>query len=785
MSKEISVGTKIKWTNDSLSVKEIKEGGMGLVYICHSPRYGPVALKTYKDRYDNKSMRDAFYSEAETWIKIGNHVNIVKALSVDFIDEKPFIQLECCKYNLAEHIRSKQLKEKDYFTIWLDIVKGLKYASLRMQELGYNFVHRDLKPENILMSEYSAKISDFGIAQCYQHTSDAFLDSVASCDSAKARYYMTKIGRICGTPPYMSPEQCSGKSLNIQSDVYSIGCIIYEIITGQYIFKVKESAEFLHYHAAIMPNPPINYIKSINSKVNDLIMRCLDKHPDNRPTLDELIYTLYNLLGKDADKALQSEKKDREMIAFLGFQLDQEIENWVKLFSLNRSDEANKFINEYAKDKGLSEADLNLRIVRFLIYKNMLDDKSIKAISYLLNRLLAVEPRSIYVGQLLGIFYSEAQRYDEAIKVFKAIINFAHKEICSRRAIFKDRDVNKLSREELTKRAGIKDMECVMIEASNELAWVYHKKSDYQSVKETCTFLLDSIGEEYNRSITEKELLGKMFERVGFLDLAIKFYQIDRQWDAFRVAAIKKDETLAVRMLNECMVDGDFGGQDAPARSDEGYRSQIELGTKISVRAYFRFCRYLENAGRKAAAANIYKEFIFKYSKSEERKELINLDDTIFLRKSSLLREDVSEGKYAYDEGKWNDIMFDILINYAEKKMALLGEPGRAVISIIIISGTRKNDKLDLRLDDSVLIGRASEAHLLLENDDLVSREHAKIILPKENGLAHVPMICDLNSKNGTFVNDERISKAHALKEGDLIKLGSTILRIAAIKYQS
>lgn len=531
MSKEIRVGDKIKWSDDSFTVKGIREGGMGIVYICHSYRYGPSVLKTFKDKYNSQIISETFCKECETWIKIGNHLNIVKALSIDFIEGKPFVQLEYCKYNLSEYVRLKQLTMKDYLNIWLDIVKGLNYTSSRIQEFGFNFVHRDLKPENILMDGYSAKISDFGISQCYQNIDDVFFRNVSINANAKTQYHATKIGQVCGTPPYMSPEQCSGKSLSIQSDIYSIGCIMYEMVTGRYLFNVKEGDEFIHSHMVVKPNPPIFYVKSLDKKVDELIMQCLDKNPRNRPTPKQLMCALFELLGEDSSTAIKDEEKYQRMHKFLGFQLDQEIENWVKLFVLGKYSEANAFINEYARKNGLTEADLNLRIVRFFVYKNMFDSKSLKAISYLLNRLIAVEPRSIYVGQLLGIFYSETGKKDEAINIFKVIINFTHKEIQKRRDALKNKDSSEMSEAE----NGIKDLECVMIEGSHELAWVYYKRSDMKSVKETCAFLLDSIGESYQSSFYEKELLGKMFERIGYLDLAIKFYKNGRPWDAFRL----------------------------------------------------------------------------------------------------------------------------------------------------------------------------------------------------------------------------------------------------------
>jgi serine/threonine-protein kinase len=151
------------------------------------------------------------------------------------------------------------------------ICRGLEAA----HEQG--IIHRDIKPQNVLIDHKGeVKLMDFGIARM-----------------AEAESGMTQAGLIVGTPHYMSPEQVQGKLLDPRSDVYSMGVLLYEMVTGVRPFVSSSLTGVLTAHITENPRPPVELRPEIGRDINGIILKCLAKNPAERyATSGELLVDL-------------------------------------------------------------------------------------------------------------------------------------------------------------------------------------------------------------------------------------------------------------------------------------------------------------------------------------------------------------------------------------------------------------------------------------------------------------------------------------------------------------
>jgi serine/threonine-protein kinase len=139
-------------------------------------------------------------------------------------------------------------------------------------------LHRDLKPENVMLDgEGRARITDFGLAGLAESFSGEEVRS--------------------GTPAYMSPEQLAGREVTARSDVYSLGLVIYELVTGRRAFTGRSYAELLHQHQQETPPAPSDLVADLDPAVERVIHRCLDKDPRRRPPSARVVAGM--LAGQD------------------------------------------------------------------------------------------------------------------------------------------------------------------------------------------------------------------------------------------------------------------------------------------------------------------------------------------------------------------------------------------------------------------------------------------------------------------------------------------------------
>jgi len=244
-------------------------GGMGEVYRVEDIKVGQeVALKLIKPEIaSNRKTIERFRQELKT-ARMISHRNVCRMFDLGEDKRTYFITME---YVAGEDLksflrRSKQLALGTSITITKQICEGLAEA----HRLGV--VHRDLKPGNIMIDkDGNARIMDFGIARSLE---------------AKGT---TGEGVTVGTPEYMSPEQVEGKEVDRRSDIYSLGIILYEMVTGQRPFVGETAFDIALKQKSGIPRSPNKINPQIPEELNVLILKCLEKDKENRPSQAEAL----------------------------------------------------------------------------------------------------------------------------------------------------------------------------------------------------------------------------------------------------------------------------------------------------------------------------------------------------------------------------------------------------------------------------------------------------------------------------------------------------------------
>jgi serine/threonine protein kinase/tetratricopeptide (TPR) repeat protein len=245
----------------------IGRGGMGVVYLARDTRLKrSVAVKSIPAELQASSTaRTRFRREAELLVSL-NHPNIGSIHEIIEQDESAgYLILEYVPgETLAQHIAREPLKLEEALSIGQQIAEAVSAA----HEKG--IVHRDLKPGNIKITpEGRVKVLDFGLAKT----------SVTEGKSVDAA--VTQPGRVMGTPAYMSPEQVRGKSIDKRSDIWSFGCIMYQMLTGELPFEGETATDTL---ARIIEREPDwqKLPQDTPTNIRTLLRRCLEKKPQRR-----------------------------------------------------------------------------------------------------------------------------------------------------------------------------------------------------------------------------------------------------------------------------------------------------------------------------------------------------------------------------------------------------------------------------------------------------------------------------------------------------------------------
>src|SRR5215475_902727 len=254
-------------------VAPLGAGGMGEVYKAKDTRLDrTVAVKVLPSHVSSDpTLRERFEREART-IAALNHPHICTLHDVGRHDGTDFLVLEYLEgQTLADRLVKGALPLDQALQLAIQIADGLDKAHRA------GVVHRDLKPGNIMLTKSGAKLLDFGLAK-----PAAPLASLATMTVSKAHSPVTQEGMIVGTFQYMSPEQVEGKELDGRSDIFSLGAVLYEMLTGKKAFEGKSQ---LSVASAILEKepPPISSLKPLTpASFDHAIRRCLMKEPERR-----------------------------------------------------------------------------------------------------------------------------------------------------------------------------------------------------------------------------------------------------------------------------------------------------------------------------------------------------------------------------------------------------------------------------------------------------------------------------------------------------------------------
>jgi len=273
------IGAKLgTWIID----KEIGRGGMGTVYLAHEERNGTPLPETLR-LAAIKLLSPGLAQEAGFVQRFLREVEAVKTLKhpniVAFYDSGEF---QGWPYYVMEYVDGPSFEEllrQRRALPWEDVIDfGIQVCSALKHAHDHGIIHRDLKPTNLLLSrEGLVKLLDFGVARLFSER------------------HLTAANAVVGTAEYLSPEQAAGKPVSRRSDLYSLGVVMYTLLTGRTPFQASSTLDMLQKHRFARFDPPRKYVEDLPHDLDNLICQLMAKDPDDRPP-DALV------VGKQLDR---------------------------------------------------------------------------------------------------------------------------------------------------------------------------------------------------------------------------------------------------------------------------------------------------------------------------------------------------------------------------------------------------------------------------------------------------------------------------------------------------
>src|SRR5438876_7773662 len=261
-------------------LRKLGTGGMANVYLAEDEVLGRrVAIKILNDRHaGDDQFVERFRREAKNAASL-SHPNIVSIYDRG--------EAEGTYYIAMEYLDGRSLKELIVARGPAPIHLAVDYARQILAAIRFahrhGIVHRDIKPHNVLVdAEGRLKVTDFGIARA-------------------GASQMTEAGSIIGTAQYLSPEQARGAAVDQRSDLYSIGVVLYEMLTGEVPFNGETPVEIAMRHLSDTPQPPSTKRPEIPPDLDMIVLRALAKNPDDRfQTAEEMDAELERVAGGGA-----------------------------------------------------------------------------------------------------------------------------------------------------------------------------------------------------------------------------------------------------------------------------------------------------------------------------------------------------------------------------------------------------------------------------------------------------------------------------------------------------
>ncbi len=281
-------------------LNEVGQGSSSTVYLAKNVETNmTVAMKVLKCAIttDPASVK-RFQQEAQALIAL-DHPDIPSVYDFGLLpDGRPFIIMEYVFGNtLTEVLKAKgRLDSNSVIQLFLDITDVLETAHRS------GILHRDIKPSNIIIdSAGNTKVVDFGLAK------------IAGLESSST---VTRTNAVLGTPAYMSPEQCYGQELDARSDVYSVGCVMYECLAGRQVFPSSNSFKCMHDHVFTAPRAVSEFEPGVQLHLEALVLHCLEKEPAMRvQSMSELKLALTEVRGRRSTKIAYMSKSFRTLKA--------------------------------------------------------------------------------------------------------------------------------------------------------------------------------------------------------------------------------------------------------------------------------------------------------------------------------------------------------------------------------------------------------------------------------------------------------------------------------------
>lgn len=276
-------------------VRRLGAGGMGEVYLAQDTRLDrPVALKVMSEQLArDETQRKRFRMEAKSASGLV-HPNVCVVHEVgETGDGRPFLAMEYVEgQTLDVVIRHRRLKLREVVRIGVGVAEALDAAHAR------GIVHRDIKPGNIMLDQRGqVKVLDFGLAK---------RSNMNGTDLTSTSVVQTSSGMLIGTPTYMSPEQALGRPLDARTDIFSLGAVLYELVTGMRPFLCNTVGEAINNVINKQPEPLGLENPAYSPALDNIIFRCLEKNPENRYRTARMLADDLNELRANAERLSRS-----------------------------------------------------------------------------------------------------------------------------------------------------------------------------------------------------------------------------------------------------------------------------------------------------------------------------------------------------------------------------------------------------------------------------------------------------------------------------------------------
>jgi serine/threonine-protein kinase len=273
--------------------RELGRGTAGCVYLAHDPVIGRnVAIKTFNPRLslaEKARFEQQFINEARAAGRL-SHPHIVTVYDALNESGTTYLAMEYLQGRELDRILESghRYTPDEVASIAWKIADALHHAHER------EVIHRDIKPANIFMvNDDHPKLIDFGIARSPNRVAERHAP-------ADEPYTMVRENKLLGTPNYMSPEQAAGKAIDMRTDIYSLGAVMYEMLTGRTPFNAERADKLIQQIAYKAAVPPIEIDARVPASLSHIVMKAMAKRPEKRyQTAEELALDLKRYLLKE------------------------------------------------------------------------------------------------------------------------------------------------------------------------------------------------------------------------------------------------------------------------------------------------------------------------------------------------------------------------------------------------------------------------------------------------------------------------------------------------------